>query len=48
MANSACAVSELNDVTTGYSLQGTILVFTFDCKTSEKEGKLNLKTEEKS
>ena len=44
MANSAWAVSELNDVTTGY----TILVFTFDCKASEMEGKLNLKTEEKS
>ena len=35
MVNSACAVSELNDVTTG---KGAILLFTFDCKTSEMEG----------
>ena len=38
MANSACAVSELNDVTTGYTLPRPILLFTFDCKTSEMEG----------
>ena len=38
MANSACAVSEFSDVTTGYLLQCAILLFTFDCKTSKMEG----------
>ena len=36
MANSACAVSEFSDVTTGY------------WKTIEMEGNINLKTEEES
>ena len=47
MTNSACAVSELNDVTTGYKLQRCHSALYVDCKTSEMEGKLNLKTEEK-
>ena len=38
MANSACAVSEFNDVTTGYSLQRRHSALYFDCKTSEMEG----------
>ena len=47
MANSAYTVSELNDITTGYTLQRHHSALTFDCKTSEMEGEANLKTEEK-
>ena len=35
MADSACMVSEFNDIT---NCKGPNLLFTFDCKTSEMEG----------
>ena len=32
----------------GTDCEGAILLFTFDCKTSEMEGKINVKTEKES